>query len=73
MKEEERDIYALRYNTPTLKADLVGTGGINKIRLAKGGEEIAGNGGYLTTYIVERYNEVWKIVPGWMVVVEYKS
>lgn len=64
------DIRELRYSTGA--ADTVGIRGVTKIRLAVDGEEeIAGSGGYLTTYVVEKNGFLFKIVPGWMVTVEY--
>lgn len=70
MEEERRDIYSLKYSTG--KSETVGIGGVTSIRLEEGDLQIAGSGGYLTTYVVERHNTTWKIVPAWMVVVEFR-
>ncbi len=64
----DTEIRALHYSSG--KQETVGVAGVNKIRPAERDEEIAGNGGYLTTYVVERYGSRWKVVPGWMVAVE---
>ena len=71
MNEEihEKEIRALEYNNGT--KEVVGRAGINKIRFAESGEEIAGSGGYLTTLVVERYGEKWKLIPAWMVTIEF--
>ncbi|MHA1951759.1 MAG: hypothetical protein ACW987_18085 [Candidatus Thorarchaeota archaeon] len=66
----EKEIRALEYTNGA--TEVVNRAGITKIRFAGSGEEIAGSGGYLTTVVVERFGEIWKMVPAWMVTIEFK-
>lgn len=67
---EDKEIRVLQYSTGG--REVVGTNGVTSIRETKDSDEmIAGSEGYLTTYVVERYGKFWKIVPGWMVTVEF--